>query len=89
MSILTEMQSLMAAVESLKPHVRDTGDTTYGVVLHQAGMVMGMADAALSPPTEPTAAMQAAGEIAAANLPADTTTEAAVAAILNAALGAV
>lgn len=89
MTIRTELQALLAAVDSLKPHVRDTGDTAYGAAIHQAEMVLTMADDALTPPKVPTAAMQQAGEIAAANLPADTTTEAAVAAILNAALGAV
>ncbi|CAJ96114.1 hypothetical protein CMPELA_25750 [Cupriavidus necator] len=86
MTILTEMQALLAAVESLKPHVRDTGDTAYGAAHHQAEMVLGMADAQLSPPTAPTEAMQAAGVTALANMPANTTAADMVAGILNAAL---
>ncbi|NOV27665.1 hypothetical protein E5S69_29715 [Cupriavidus necator] len=86
MSILTEMQALLAAVESIKPHVRDTGDTAYAAAHHQAEMVMGMADAQLSPPTEPTEAMQTAAINALANLPADTTAAGVVDAVLRAAL---
>lgn len=86
MTILTEMQALLAAVESVKPHVRDTGDTAYAAAHHQAEMVLGMADAQLSPPTEPTEAMKAAGVTALANLPPDTTAAALVDAVLRAAL---
>ncbi|SOZ07281.1 conserved hypothetical protein [Cupriavidus taiwanensis] len=86
-TIKTELAALADGIESLRAHVRDTGETTYGAVRHQAEMVLAMAEDALSPPRVPTAAMLTAGENAAANLPADTTTEAAVAAILTAALG--
>lgn len=88
-TIKIELVALLGLVESIKPHVRDTGDTAYGAAHHQAETVLTMADEALSPPKVPTDAMKAAGAIAAANLPADTTTEAAVDAILTAALGAV
>ncbi|WP_427306592.1 hypothetical protein [Cupriavidus sp. H39] len=86
MTIKTELQALLSAVESLKPHVRDTGDTAYGAAHHQAEMVLGMADAQLSPPTEPTEAMKTAGINALANLPADTTAAGVVDAVLSAAL---
>lgn len=88
-TIKTELTALADGIDSLKPHVRDTGDTAFGAVQHQAEMVLAMAGEALTPPKVPTAAMQQAGENAAANLPADTTTEAAVTAILTATLGAV
>ena len=88
MTILTEMQALLDAVSSLKPHVRDTGDTIYGAALHQATQVLGMADAQLSPPTEPTEAMKTAGVTALAILPPDTTAATMVDAILSAALAA-
>lgn len=88
MTIKTELQALVSAVDSLRPHVRDTGTTNYGAACHQAEMVLAMADAELSPPTEPTEAMQAAGVTALANMPPDTTAADMVAGILRAALQA-
>lgn len=89
MSIKTELMSLVEAVVSLAPHVRDTGTTQYGAALHQAQAVLEMADAELSPPTVPTDAMQAAALNAAANMPPDTAVAVVVDAILRAALQAV
>ncbi|MGY2488526.1 hypothetical protein [Cupriavidus sp. CP313] len=86
MNMNAELTALVEGIDSLRLHVRDTGDTIYGAVRHQAEMVLGMADAQLSPPTEPTDAMKAAGVTALANLPPDTTAAAMVDAILGAAL---
>lgn len=88
MSMKTELQALLSAVDSLRPHVRDTGDTVYGAALHQAEMVLAMAEEQLSPPTAPTEAMAAAGVTAMANMPPDTTAAAVVDGILRAALQA-
>jgi hypothetical protein len=89
MYIKTELQALLDQVDSLAPHVRDTGDTAYGAARHQAEMVLGMADQALTPPKVPTGAMLMAGDTAMANLPADTAPHDVVTAILTAGLGAV
>ncbi|MNY82460.1 hypothetical protein D3C86_2245700 [compost metagenome] len=51
-------------------------------------MVNDMADAALSPPTEPSEAMQTAALTALANLPPDTTAAVVVETLLRAALQA-
>lgn len=88
-TIKIELAALLDAVDSLATHVRDTGDTAYGAARHQAEMVLGMADEALTPPKVPTTAMLDAAVIASANLPAGTAPADAVAAILTAALGAV
>lgn len=88
MSIKTEMTALVEAVASLAPHVRDTGTTQYGAALHQAEMVLGMADAELSPPAAPTDAMTTAALNALANLPPDTAVAVVVDTILRAALQA-
>lgn len=85
----TELQALLDQVDSLAPHVRDTGDTAYGAARHQAEMVLGMADEAMTPPKVPTEAMTQAAAVAAANLSVDHTQAEAIAAILTAALGAV
>ncbi|MDT4862282.1 hypothetical protein FQZ97_969250 [compost metagenome] len=86
MSLKTELHSLLASIDSLKPHVRDTGEVQYYAALHQAEVLVDTANEALTPPTEPTEAMQAAGVTALANLPPDTTAAAMVDAILRAAL---
>ncbi|KDP85619.1 hypothetical protein CF70_013055 [Cupriavidus sp. SK-3] len=87
-TIKTELQALLDAVISLKPHVRDTGDTAYGAARHQADMVLTMADQQLAPPTVPTEAMLAAGVTAMANMPANTTAADVVAGVLRAGLEA-
>ncbi|WP_404993326.1 hypothetical protein [Cupriavidus pauculus] len=87
-TIKTELGALLDAVESLAPHVRDTGTTQYGAARHQAEMVLGMADEQLSPPTAPTESMRNAALNALANLPADTTAAGVVDAVLSAALQA-
>ncbi|WP_423197152.1 hypothetical protein DFLDMN_000729 [Cupriavidus sp. H19C3] len=87
-TIKTELAALLAEVQSVGPHVSDTGATQYGAALHQAEMVFAMAEQALSPPTEPTTEMMAAGVTAIANLPPDTTATVAVETIIRAALQA-
>ncbi|MBY4945089.1 hypothetical protein K6V92_00425 [Cupriavidus respiraculi] len=86
MSIKTEMAALVADLQGLRPHVRDTGEPKYFAIVHQAtGLAERVADD-LTPPTEPTDAMQAAGVTAMANLPPDTTAAGVVDAVLRAAL---
>ena len=87
-TLKTELAALLEAVQSVAPHVRDTGTTQYGAALRQAEAVMTLADQALTPPTEPTPAMQTAALTALANLPADTTAAVVVETLLRAALQA-
>lgn len=88
MSMKTELQALLGQVDSLRAHVRDTGEVVYFAALHQAEMVLAMAEEQLSPPTVPSEAMAAAGVTALANMPPDTTAAAMVDGILRAALQA-
>ncbi|WP_354682643.1 hypothetical protein [Cupriavidus necator] len=88
MSIKAELLALVDQIENLGPHVRDTGEVTYFAARHQVGAVLEMAEAELSPPTEPTEAMTTAGINAFANLPADTTAAGVIDAVLRAALQA-
>lgn len=88
MNLKTEITALVEAVRSVGAHVRDTGATQYGAALHQAEQVLDMADQALTPPTDPTPDMLAAGLVAIGNLPPDTPAAGVVEAIARAVLGA-
>ncbi|WP_059411698.1 hypothetical protein [Cupriavidus basilensis] len=86
MTIKTDLHTLVDDLTSLRIHVRDTGETKYAAILHQADMLADTAAAELAPPTEATEAMVAAGITAMANMPANTAAAEVVAGVLRAGL---
>lgn len=87
MSIKQTLETLVEDMESLRMHVRDTGMTKHGAMLHDLRALAETAADQLTPPREPSEEMHAAGVTAMANMPPDTSAADVVRGVLVAALG--